>query len=248
MNLSNIKKERRLRPPKIVIYSGPKAGKSTWASQAPNPIFIQTEEGLDALDVSAFPLADHFSQVLEAIRALWENDHDYQSVVLDSLDWLQPLIWQAVCEKFNSKSIEAVGGGFGKGYIETDILWRQVLDGLDYLRNKKNMCVILIAHAEKRTASPPDGESYEYEALKLHKRASAIVEEWADVIGFATNPLFIRKGQGFNQSARAIMNGERILCVGRNPAYVSGNRYGLPDELPLNFASFQEAFQKITNK
>lgn len=244
MDLSSLKREKRMRAPKIVIYSGPKAGKSTWASQAPDPIFIQCEEGLDALDVTAFPLAEKLTDVLEAIKALWEQDHNFKTVVVDSLDWLQPLIWDSVCQSHKIASIEALG--FGKGYVECDKIWRQILDGLDYLRNKKGMCVILIAHAEKRMATPPDGEPFEYAALKLHKRAAAIVEEWADVIGYATDKRIVKTTDaGFNKTTRAITKGDRVLVVGRNPAYVTGNRYGLPDELPLNFGAFADALNNI---
>lgn len=251
MNLSQLKKERRMRAPKIVIYSGPKAGKSTWASQAPDPIFIQCEEGLDALDVTAFPLAEKLSDVLDAIKALWEQEHSYKTVVIDSLDWLSPLISASATTEYNQAnpskkvdSVEDLPWGRGGDIIRDE--WRQILDGLDYLRNKKGMMVILIAHSEKRTATPTDGDPYDFSDLKLPKKASALVQEWADIICYATDKKVVKSiGEGFSKSSRAILKGDRVLICGRNPAYVTGNRYGLPDELPLNFSAFAEAMNNI---
>lgn len=244
--LEGVRKGRNPRPPKVVVYGGPKVGKSTFGSTIPNAIFVQTEEGLDALDVHALPLAKSYKEVIDGIRALAKEAHGYKAVVLDSLDWLEPLVWAEVCRTHNVSSIEEAGGGYGKGYVEALKVWRQFLDGLDYLRDNRGMTVVLIAHDEIRKFEPVDSEAYDYAALKLHKRAAAVVEEWADVIGYARIKTMIRtQDKGFGQThARAIAPGDvRELFVGQNPAYVSGNRYGLPDTLPLEWPTFVAALR-----
>ena len=244
--LESVRKGRNPRPPKIVIYGGPKLGKSTFGAGIPDSIFIQTEEGLDALDVHAFPLASSFQDVISALRTLATEEHKYRAVVVDSLDWLEPLIWQEVCRQHSVASIEEVGGGYGKGYVEALKIWRQVLEGLDYLRDNRKMTVVLIAHDEIRKFEPVDSEAYDYAALKLHKRAAAVVEEWADVIGYAKIKTLIRsQDKGFGQQhTRAVAPGDvRELHLGQNPAYVSGNRYGLPDVLPLEWPALQQAIR-----
>jgi hypothetical protein len=109
------------------------------------------------------------------------------------------------------------------------------------------MAVICIAHDEVRKLQPPDGEPYDYSALKLHKKAAALVEEWADIIGHASLKTSVRKDDlGFKKThSRAISLDKRVLHVGQNPAYVSGNRFGLPNELPLEWAALQEALADI---
>jgi hypothetical protein len=244
--LQSVRKGRNPRPPKIVIYGGPKLGKSTFGAGIPDSIFIQTEEGLDALDVHSFPMASSFQDVISALRTLATEDHSYRAVVVDSLDWLEPLIWQQVCNQHSVASIEEVGGGYGKGYVEALKVWRQFLEGLDYLRDNRKMTVVLIAHDETRKFEPVDSEAYDYAALKLHKRAAAVVEEWADVIGYAKLKTLVRsQDKGFGQQhTRAIAPGDvRELHVGQNPAYVSGNRYGLPDVLPLEWAALHAALK-----
>ena len=76
-------------PPRILIYGTEGIGKSTTASQAPKPIFIATEDGLDQIDCDSFPLARRFDEVMSALSALYTEKHDYQSVVIDSLDWVR---------------------------------------------------------------------------------------------------------------------------------------------------------------
>jgi hypothetical protein len=244
--MDSVRRGRRPRPPKVVIYGGPKIGKSTFGSGIPNAIFLQTEEGIDALDVHAFPLSTSFASVLQNLRALAKEEHSYRALVVDSLDWLEPLIWEQVCLNHSVATIEEVGGGYGKGYIEAVKVWRQFLEAMDYLRDNRGMTVVLIAHDEIRKYEPVDSEAYDYAALKLHKRAAGVVEEWADIIGYARIKTLIRtQDKGFGQShARAIAPGDvRELHVGQNPAYVSGNRYGLPDVLPLEWSALKAALQ-----
>ena len=242
ISLASLQRGHGARPPKVVVYGPTKVGKSTFGAGDPAPVFIQTEEGLDGLDVARFPLATSYEEVLEAVGVLAAEDHEFRAVVLDSADWLEPLIWGKVKRDYEVDTIEAVGGGYGKGYTEALKYWRDLLDGLDYLRDHKSMTVIIIAHDEIRQMTPPDGEPYDYAALKLHKRAAAMVEEWADVIGYADLKTGIRKDDlGFNKKhARAISLGTRVLHLGKNPAFVTGNRFSMPDEIELDWSAFAE--------
>lgn len=247
ITLDQIRTGKHPRPPKVAVYGGPKVGKSSFGAGIPGAIFIQTEEGLDALDVHAFPLAKTFTDVQQAVGVLITAEHDYKAVVIDSLDWLEPLIWRHVCQEAGVESIEQVGGGYGKGYTETVTHWRRLFVGLDKLRDERGMAVVLIAHDEVRKMEPPDGEVYDYAGLKLHKKAAGVVEEWADVIGYATLRKTTKEGEEkFGQKRRRAIgvNGERQLHVGKNPAYVSGNRYGLPDILPLEWGAFRAALSE----
>lgn len=247
--LSEVRTGRHPRPPKIVIYGGAKLGKSTFAAGIPGGIFVPTEEGLDALDVHAFPLAETFKDVISNLAALAQEKHTYRAVILDSADWLEPLIWDHVCKEHGVDSIELVGGGYGKGYTESVKVWRRVLSALDHLRDNRGMTSVIIAHDEVRKMEPPDSEAYDYAALKLHKKAAGLVEEWADVIGYARlRQRLQREDKGFGKErkiARALNDGERVLHVGHNPAYVSGNRFGLPDELPLDWEALKGALTEV---
>lgn len=240
-DLSSITRGKRLRAPKIVIYGPPKVGKSTFAAQAPKAIGIITEEGLDNIDVDAFPRAASIDDVMGAIATLYSEPHEYQTVFVDSLDWLEPLILAKVCQEHRVKNIEEIG--YGKGYVFAEDMWRAFFAGLDALRNERGMTIICIAHEQiNKVKNPVLADDYDAYSLKLNKKAVGIINEWADVIGFAAHEVMVRTTDaGFNQKdTKAITTGARKLHLNPHPAYVAGNRYGIPDT-PLSWAAFSHA-------
>jgi hypothetical protein len=242
-DLKSISKTRRVRAPKIVVVGQGKIGKTTFAATAPNAIGILTEDGADAVDANAFPLASSLTEVYAAIDTLINQDHDFQTLFIDSLDWLEPMIQDHVCKANNWKNIEQPG--FGKGYVAAAEEWRNLLSGLEVLRASKGMGIILIAHDKIKRIEDPLTEGFDSHVLKLHDRAGALVQEWADVIGYAGYRIFTSKTDaGFgNKETKATTTGERILHVEPHPAHCGGNRFGLSN-MPLDWTAFQEALTK----
>ena len=103
--LEQVHSGRRHHPPRLLIYGSEGVGKSTLAAQAPKPVFIQTEDGLDQIECDSFPLARSFEDVLVCLTALSAEGHDYQTVVIDSADWLERLIFDHVCKQYAAKSV-----------------------------------------------------------------------------------------------------------------------------------------------
>jgi hypothetical protein len=244
---TTIQRGRQRKPPRITIYGPEGIGKSTFGSQAPSPIFIQTEDGLDEIDCDRFPLATCFSDVKNYAQELLVQPHDYQTVAVDSLDWLERLIWDEVCAEYNATSIEKVDGGYAKGYTHALTQWRQFIHLLDRLRNERHMAVLLVAHAKVEKFEDPEAAAYDRYAPRLHKHAAALICEWCDAVLFATRRFRTQsEDAGFNRKrtiAHALGRdgGERILrCVG-GPACVAKNRYGITAELPLTWAAFIDA-------
>lgn len=241
-DLSTITKGKRLRAPKIVIYGPPKVGKTTFAAMSPNSIGIITEEGIDNVDVSAFPKAERYEDVMQALASLYTESHTFETCFIDSLDWLEPLILGKVCRDNNVDNIEKIG--YGRGYIFADDLWKQFFAGLDALRNHKSMTIICIAHEQlTKVKDPSQTSDYDSYSLKLNKRATALVSEWADIIGFAYHEVYTRQvdpTNKLNKDVKAVSTGTRKLHLNPNPAYVAGNRYGIPDT-PLSWAAFSQA-------
>ena len=228
-------------PPRIIIHGDAGIGKTTFGACAPDPIFIQTEAGLGNLDAASFPLASSFVDVMDAIGALYSELHEYKTCVIDSLDWLEPLIWKHVCQRDGKPSIESYG--YGKGYAEALDTWLEFFEGITALRNERQMMVIMIAHSEMRRVEDPLLPAYDTHTLKLHKRASALAEEFADVILFASMQTnMITEDAGFNKTrSRAITTGGRIMHTVGQPAFTAKNRYALPTPLPLTWDAFSQA-------
>jgi len=232
-------------PPRILIHGVAGAGKSTFASRSDKAVFVLTEDGLGVLKVNHFPLARTFDDVMGALAALYSEPHDHKTVVVDSVDWLEPLVWARACKDNNWGSIEEPG--YGKGYVAALDLWRQYLDGLNALRDERAMTVIQIAHTDIKRFDSPEHEPYDRYVIKLHTRAAALLQEHSDVVLFANYRIStVKSDVGFNKKVtRALGSGERVLYTAERPAFLAKNRYGLPDVLPLDWQAFAAAMPQL---
>lgn len=135
--LTQIQRGLQSAPRRSMLYGTHGVGKSTFGAMSEKPVFIQTEDGLGGIDCERFPLAERFAEVINALAALYSEEHAYRTVVIDSLDWLERLIWIKVAEDRGVESIEDIG--YGKGYVFALTCWREVLAGLDALRKDRGM-------------------------------------------------------------------------------------------------------------
>lgn len=236
-DLSSISAGPRSQPPRIFLTGPHGVGKTTWACSAPSPIVIQTEDGLGMLETPAFPLAATTAEVFEALSTLYSEDHDFKTVVLDSADWLDNMIQKEVIATHSEKDL-----AYGKDTLLIAEQWRVILDWFNALR-AKGMTVILVGHVEVKRYEQPDGDGYERYQPKLTKRASAIIQEWADCVFFANWKVFVKSEAVNPQKSvkKAVGSGERLLHTGEKPAYLAKNRYSLPDTLPLTWQAFIDA-------
>ena len=215
--------------------------------KAERALVVHSEDGLDEIDCARFPLAASYEDVLTALAELRTQDHDFESVVLDSLDWMERLIWDRVCADFQVKNIEKADGGYARGYTHAVTYWREVVEQLNLLRNHRGMVVVLIAHAKVEKFEDPEAPPYDRYSPRLHKHAAALLTEWCDAVLFATRKFRTQSDDnGFGRKrtiAHAIGKdgGERILRTVGGPSCVAKNRYGLTEELPLTWSDFVNA-------
>jgi hypothetical protein len=236
--LETIRTGKTQLPPRIQIYGTEGSGKSTLAANAPNPIFILTEDGVDNIECNSFPLCRSLDDVTNSLNALLTEPHDYRTVVIDTLDWLERMIWDKVCVDFGTKdkpvvSIEKVDGGFHKGYVHALTDWRKLIDMLRKLREDRKMIVILLAHAQVKEHTDPESGTFSTFSPKLHKHANALIAEWCDAILMATREYGAAKGEKGG--------GQRILRCEHSATCSAKNRYNLPEVLPLSWNALYEA-------
>ena len=246
--LQQIETGRQRRPRRVLLYGTHGIGKSTFGAQAESAVFIQTEDGLGEIDCARFPIAESFDSVMKAISELYSEKHAFKTVVIDSVDWLERLIWTDICNKRQVDSIEDIG--YAKGYTFALTQWRALLAGVAALRVTRDMTVVLLAHARIERFENPETETYDRYVPRLHRLASQIIQEWCDEVLFATYKVYTKTtDEGFNRKkAKGVGTGERILRTTERPAHMAKNRLGLPDELPLEWQAYQAFFnQPVSN-
>lgn len=226
-------------PVKIVVYGTPGIGKTTLASKLfHNPLFIETEDGSKRLGVDRLPLCkdkgDVQKQLQWAIKEAEENGYD--TIVIDSADWLERMIWTDLVRSEGVDGIEKVGGGYGKGYRRADEIFRNFLKFSDMLV-AAGLNVCYICHSDIEHVDDLDVASYDRHALRLHKHARASLFEWCEACLFAHEKVRVKVeegGKGFGQDKATAVGSARVLrCEGR-PGAMAKNRFGLPAEVPMD--------------
>jgi len=251
ITLANIRSGVSVAPPLCMIYGPHGVGKTSFAASAPNPIFLQTEDGLGMIDAPTFGTLKTYDEVMQAIGCLYTEDNEYKTVVLDSADHLEPIIWAQACKDNNWANIETPG--YGRGYVSALDLWRTLIDGLRALRDERSMCVLVIAHAKIERFESPETEAYDRYSPKMHKGASALLQEAMDAVLFANYRVStVKSDAGFGKkTTRAVGGGDRVLYTEERPAYLAKQRYNLPTSIPMtwnDFAAGVPYFNKQTGK
>lgn len=225
-------------PPKILVYGKQGLGKTTFGAGFPAPILLPLEKGWGNLQIKRFPQATTYGDVMSAIGALYTQAHPYQTLVLDSFTSLERVVWAETARRHGRDSIE--GFDYGKGYIFADEVWNEILAGLDALQSQGGMSIVCTAHAKVERFQSPTVEPFDRYSIDLHKRASALVQRWADVVGFCDwQQSTVSTDLGFKKKAtRGISTGQRLLALEERPAWEAKNRYQLPPVMELDAAQF----------
>lgn len=188
------------------------------------------------LELDTFGKLESYGDVMDAVGALYQNDHEFKTVVVDSITALQPLIWGETGERGDDKGNEKKrieDFGYGKGYVYALDVWKEFMSGLEMLRMDRGMNVVMIAHSKVERFDDPETVSYSRHNLDLHEKASDLIKRDVDVILLLKPDVSIKtEDAGFNKT-RAIGSGGRSVWMHTDsrPAYVAGNRYSIPEKL-----------------
>jgi len=229
----DIKKGKQIDAPFKLLVTGPNGiGKSTFAADSPAPIFCPTEPGLDEIDCHRTPRPKTWGEFVAICDWLIREPHDYKTFVIDSVDWLAPLIDAQTCIDQNWTTIEQP---FGKGPLMSLSYWRSMIALLDEMRDRRGMNILLIGHVEARRYNDPTTEGgYDRWQLKLPGKAGALLQEWAGAVFYCEFATILARGKRTD-------TGERVVHTTRSAQWDAKNRYGLPPTMPLSFEAFDEA-------
>jgi hypothetical protein len=222
---------------RVNAYGVEGIGKSTLASQFPNAVVLDTEDGTNHLDVARVSVSS-WMDLEGALHELIRDNQGFKTVVIDSIDWAERLLIDHLLKKANKRSIEDFG--FGKGYTMVAESVGRLLAVCDSLIDQ-GVNVVMVGHSTVKRVSPPDmDEGYDRYELKLTKQSGPLVKEWADCILFANYRTKLVAGE--DGRTRAKGGRERVLHAERTAAFDAKNRYGLAPELPMTIEALAPLF------
>ena len=225
---------------RLVLYGSEGIGKSTFASKFPDPLFIDVEGGTKQLDVARFPQPETWLQLLAMIDAVIEEPDICRTLVIDTVDRAEALLSAQLLAEAGVESIEKYGGGYGKGYTAIqERMNKDLLNRLDRLI-AKGVNVVLLAHAAMRKLESPEDPPYDRWELKVSKKVAPLLKEWADILLFANYEVMIVEENG---RAKAKGRAKRKMHANHKPTYDAKNRYGLPDDMELDFEPLRKIYE-----
>jgi len=241
---------RKRRRPIFGVLEGPSGvGKSTFASESDNPIFIPTERGLDQITVPKFPTPKTLEEFGSYLNAIDEESHDFKTLVIDTLDALELLIFDAVIAEAQKtdkriKSIEEVGGGWQKGYSRAREYWQRLLSRLTSLSERMN--VLLIAHSHLRAVNDPMiGTSYDVFEMKVQQKSAELIKQSVDLILFARLTTALAKDTPKARKGRGLVSGDREMYTQPTTGIEAKNRYNLESPMEFSWEALEQGINRF---
>lgn len=241
----NITRGKRQEAQKIVLYGPEGIGKSTFAAQFPQPLFIDTEGSTAHMDVMRFDPPSSFTMLMEEIRYVKEHPEVCKTLVIDTADWAEQLCIAEFCAKKQISGIEEIG--YGKGYVYVAEDFGKMLNLLEETK-KRGIHIVITAHAQMRKFEQPDEMgAYDRWELKLQKKDAPLLKEWADMVLFANYKTIVVNvdNQGAAKGKNKAQGGKRLMYTEHHPCWDAKNRHGLLQELPFTFSSIAHCIPEI---
>lgn len=237
---------------------------------APKPLFLMTknETGLITLIQNGqlsptpwmrFPRgtsrfadeAETWTEALSMIQALLTDDQPFQTLCLDTLNGLERLCHEHVCQtSYDGDWGEKGFLGFQRGYDTALNEWRKLLNLLDRLREQRGIGTFALCHTQVKTQANPLGPDFDRYVPNMHKKTWDLTHGWADLCLFGRFEVEVlaekSKGKGKGKGG-----GTRVLYTTYTACWDAKNRHGLPDEILMGqdpSESWQLLLQALTNK
>lgn len=229
-----IKAPRRQKPALMIIYGESGIGKTTFALSAPKPLVIG-EDGTDNFDVYRFPQPKTFEELLAQLDQVLTKEHSFETLVLDGLSSVvEHLLYEYVCKTERVKSIEDLA--YGKGYNKASQIFRtRLFPKLYDLVHVKDMHVIVISHAEQKTAFIPElqeeGMTWD---LALGRALRKVLVPLFDNIFFAAKEVYAQGPATKKGFVKTMMSGRRILIGESVKGVYAKNRMNLCEPIDMS--------------
>lgn len=211
---------------------------------APKPIVLmgRGETGLETLidngqlsDTPHFPELNTWGEVLQAVDELERSEHEYKTLVIDTLGMIERLCHEDVCAKnYHNDWSEKGFMGFQRGYDTALASWRELLIAIDRLRESKKMAFIGLCHTKVENFKNPEGPDFDRYVPAVHKKTWELTHKWADMVLFANYETFVESERTGKPKGKGGQN--RIIHTERCAAFDAKHRHGLPNEIEMGDA------------
>ena len=224
-SLTNVTTTLKSRPfPLITLYGQAGVGKTTLAAEFPKPFLINIEggvpEGIDIATHLGGPLRT-YNDLLAYLQLLANKQHDYKTVIIDSLDTLEKKIIHPHILKTND--FDSIDQTFGRAYTRSAEVFDTILDVIEQIRFKRRMFVVLTAAAVKETFDDLVNNSYHRFNLALQNQISTKVFHQSDFMFFMRPQVYMVTDKR-GKNAKPTSNAKRELCTTLMPQYVAKSR------------------------
>ena len=254
MDLKNlITSGKKVKPINMIVHGEHGIGKTTFASNSDKPIFITGEE-IEEIDAAKFPKCKSWNEFVDYLSWIRDSEHDYKTLVIDTLDSIESLLWKHILIEDGSEDMARAHGGYGKGYTLATQMFTEIRDEyLSRIRDEKGMNIVLLCHTTKNKFEDPLTQtSYDVYEMKLHKTGKGVgsytvFAEWVSIIAFAKFEVFTVKDKS-SEKRYAIGEGERVMHCTTRPAYDAKNRFDFPDDMPFTWKAIVQGVKNFYNK
>ena len=210
-SLEPSKISRDLKGKFLLIYGQPKTGKSTFGSQLPRSLFLNFEQGTNALaGIRSVPILrwSDFKKVLSQLRKPQAREM-YDSIVVDTVSIAWQLCEKYICQRESVDSIREIPWGQGWGMLRNEFseCWREI--------TLLGFGILFIAHSKDKPTEMRDEDGNEITAVApdLPNQCYGIVNSIVDIIGYLQVQM--------NNDGSS----ERFLYTRSTPTVFAGSRY-----------------------
>jgi hypothetical protein len=213
----------------ILIYGQSKIGKSTFCSNADKALFLATEPGLNSLDVYQMDI-ESWDDLLKACGDIAKGDHDYKTIIIDTVDNAYKMCSEYICNKFKVEHEADLSYGKGFSLVRNEL--HRVLTKLAFMPYG----LIMVSHSQEINIETRTG-SRTKTVPTMPEKPREIVTGLVDMILYCdievtqdkdNNPIF-----------------NRVIRTKPSLNYDAGDRTGrLPEMLPLDYKAFLSTFNK----
>lgn len=246
-------------PDRLLLFAEPGWGKSSFAAQADDPLFVMTkgEDGVLTLvkhrqitPVRHFPKpAATWRDLLRAIQGLLVKNVTPGHFVLDTLNGAEKLCQEHICQTIYGGDWGEKGFlAFQRGYDMAAKEWPKLLEALDQLRTR-GAGIICLCHAKVVQINNPSGVNYVSYAPDLHAKTWEVTRGWPDLTLRGATEIHVDPDDSKAKIKRGKATGgsHRVLYCQLDAVHQSKNRHGLPEEIDCGdsaveaWANFQAA-------